>query len=80
MRVAVGAFMQETNDFSQVPTTKETFEAWGVLRGDEITADRDLIQLVNPRRADHKRSWAQLWKRQNIPAFVPAASNGECGL
>eukprot|EP00038_Savillea_parva_P009596 m.184596 g.184596 ORF g.184596 m.184596 type:complete len:553 (+) comp16182_c0_seq1:60-1718(+) len=36
--IAVGAFMQETNDFSSLPTTRATFEQRGVRRGADIQA------------------------------------------
>lgn len=39
LRVAVGAFMQETNDFSPLLTVRDTFEGplgWGVMRGQEM--------------------------------------------
>ncbi len=35
-RIAVGLLMQESNSFSPLPTTVETFESYYVYRGDEI--------------------------------------------
>lgn len=36
MRIAIGQLWQETNAFNPVPTTRADFEAFGVLRGQEI--------------------------------------------
>ncbi|MCS6850811.1 MAG: M81 family metallopeptidase [Gemmataceae bacterium] len=36
MRVAIGQLWQETNTFNPLRTTREQFEQFGVLRGDEI--------------------------------------------
>src|SRR5438876_1521943 len=36
MRIAIGQLWQETNTFNPLPTTREDFEAFGVLRGDEL--------------------------------------------
>lgn len=36
MRVAIGQLWQETNTFNPLPTTRADFEAFGVLRGDEV--------------------------------------------
>src|SRR3954470_17142319 len=36
MRIAVGQLWQETNTFNPVPTTRQTFEDFGVLRGAEL--------------------------------------------
>lgn len=38
MRIAIGQLWQETNTFNPLPTTRENFETFGVLRGDEIVA------------------------------------------
>ena len=35
-RIAVGLLMQESNSFSPLPTTVETFESYYVYRGDEL--------------------------------------------
>eukprot|EP00039_Didymoeca_costata_P030461 m.29683 g.29683 ORF g.29683 m.29683 type:complete len:557 (+) comp8126_c0_seq2:114-1784(+) len=43
MRIAVGAFLQETNDFSPVKTTKDVFLNAGVQHGDEILNQSDKI-------------------------------------
>ena len=40
-RIAVGLLMQESNSFSPLPTTVETFESYYVYRGD--------VQLVTAR-------------------------------
>jgi hypothetical protein len=44
MRIAVGSFKQETNDFSPVPTTRDTFEAWGVLRSNDLTHNPERVR------------------------------------
>jgi microcystin degradation protein MlrC len=36
MRVAIGQLWQETNTFNPIATTRADFEAFGVLRGDEL--------------------------------------------
>jgi microcystin degradation protein MlrC len=36
MRIAIGQLWQETNTFNPLPTTRDDFEAFGVLRGDEL--------------------------------------------
>src|SRR4051812_37348448 len=36
MRIAVGQLWQETNTFNPVPTTRQTFERFGVVRGPEL--------------------------------------------
>src|SRR5262249_49504272 len=36
MRIAIGQLWQETNTFNPLPTTRADFEAFGVLRGDEL--------------------------------------------
>ena len=36
MRIAIGQLWQETNTFNPLPTTRRDFEAFGVLRGDEL--------------------------------------------
>lgn len=36
MRIALGQLWQETNTFTPLPTTRAEFEAWGVIRGDEL--------------------------------------------
>src|SRR5215831_10640866 len=36
MRVAIGQLWQETNTFNPLPTTRQDFEDFGVLRGDEM--------------------------------------------
>ena len=49
MRVAVGAFMQETNDFSPVLTTRDTFEGedgWGVFRGAQLLEETARLPQV----------------------------------
>jgi microcystin degradation protein MlrC len=38
MRIAVGQLWQETNTFNPLPTTRQDFEQFGVLRGDEMVA------------------------------------------
>src|SRR5262245_52637429 len=38
MRIAIGQLWQETNTFNPLPTTRADFEAFGVLRGDELLA------------------------------------------
>lgn len=38
MRVAIGQVWQETNTFNPLPTTRADFEAFGVLRGDDLVA------------------------------------------
>ncbi len=35
-RIAIASLMQETNTFSPIPTTREVFETFYVLRGDEL--------------------------------------------
>ncbi|MFO0877404.1 MAG: M81 family metallopeptidase [Gemmataceae bacterium] len=39
MRIAIGQLWQETNTFNPVPTTREDFESFGVLRGAEVIAE-----------------------------------------
>ena len=36
MRIAIASLMQESNSFSPLPTTVETFESYYLYRGDEI--------------------------------------------
>lgn len=36
MRVAIGQLWQETNTFNPLPTTRDDFEAFGVLRGPDV--------------------------------------------
>ena len=36
MRIAIGQLWQETNTFNPCPTTRQDFEAFGVLRGPEL--------------------------------------------
>jgi microcystin degradation protein MlrC len=36
MRIAIGQLWQETNTFNPLPTTRDDFEKFGVLRGDEL--------------------------------------------
>lgn len=36
MRIAIASIMQESNSFSPLPTTVETFESYYIYRGDEI--------------------------------------------
>lgn len=36
MRIAIGQLWQETNTFNPIPTTRSDYEAFGVLRGDEL--------------------------------------------
>src|SRR5262249_3859707 len=36
MRIAIGQLWQETNTFNPLPTTRADFEAFGVLRGNEL--------------------------------------------
>jgi microcystin degradation protein MlrC len=36
MRIAIGQLWQETNTFNPLPTTRASFEEFGVLRGDEL--------------------------------------------
>ncbi|MFO0841772.1 MAG: M81 family metallopeptidase [Gemmataceae bacterium] len=36
MRIAIGQLWQETNTFNPLPTTRADFEAFGVLRGQEV--------------------------------------------
>jgi microcystin degradation protein MlrC len=36
MRIAIGQLWQETNTFNPLPTTREDFEAFGVLRGQDM--------------------------------------------
>jgi microcystin degradation protein MlrC len=38
MRIAIGQLWQETNTFNPLPTTRQDFELFGVLRGDEMVA------------------------------------------
>lgn len=38
MRIAIGQLWQETNTFNPLPTTRQDFEDFGVVRGDEIVA------------------------------------------
>jgi microcystin degradation protein MlrC len=37
MRIAIGQLWQETNTFNPLPTTRQDFEEFGVLRGQEVT-------------------------------------------
>lgn len=36
MRIALGQILQETNTFSPIPTTLETFKRYYVHKGDEV--------------------------------------------
>src|SRR5580692_8846080 len=36
MRIAIGQVWQETNTFNPLPTTRQNFERFGVLRGGEL--------------------------------------------
>src|SRR3954447_17318804 len=36
MRIAIGQLWQETNSFNPLPTTRQDFEQFGVLRGAEM--------------------------------------------
>src|SRR4051794_35539900 len=36
MRIAIGQLWQETNTFNPIPTTRDDFEQFGVLRGREL--------------------------------------------
>src|SRR5687768_11937218 len=36
MRIAIGQLWQETNTFNPLPTTRDDFETFGVLRGEEL--------------------------------------------
>src|SRR5262245_36056767 len=38
MRIAIGQLWQETNTFNPLPTTRDDFEAFGILRGDELVS------------------------------------------
>jgi microcystin degradation protein MlrC len=42
MRIAIGQLCQETNTFNPLPTTRANFEAFGLLRGEEM-----LLQMAN---------------------------------
>lgn len=38
MRIAIGQLWQETNTFNPLPTTRADFEAFGIVRGNELVA------------------------------------------
>lgn len=44
MKIIIGQFAHETNTFSNVPTTREVFEAWILGYGDEVMEIHDGVQ------------------------------------
>ena len=38
MRIAIGQLWQETNTFNPLPTTRADFEAFGILRGEDVVS------------------------------------------
>ena len=60
MRIAIGQVWQETNTFNPLATTRADFEAFGVLRGDELV-DRmaDTNELGG--FIQSLRHWSEQW-------------------
>eukprot|EP00729_Bicosta_minor_P025451 gene25451-7565_t len=59
MKIAVGSFKQETNDFSSVPTTRQTFEDFSVLVGKEVVDKADNLSAPELKAfLDEVAKWA----------------------
>ena len=73
MRVAIGAFLQETNSFSPVPTRLDAFEAGYLVRGDEVLSR---FRGTNTEVAGFQAACAAVPETELAPLLAASACSG----